>query len=48
LQELIRLTEQIEHDDAQRLAALVELARLRGTTVPLLMDTLGIQPPSYV
>lgn len=48
LQELIRLTEQIEQQDARRLAALVDLARVRGTTVPVLMDTLGIQPPTYV
>ncbi len=48
LQELIRLTEQIEQQDARRLAALGDLARVRGTTVPVLMDTLGIQPPTYV
>ena len=47
LQELITITDQIEQRDAQRLATLVELAQLRGTTVPELMDALGITPRRY-
>ena len=45
MEELIQITDQIEQRDAQRLAALVELARLRGTTLDALMATLGIPPP---
>ena len=47
LHELIQITNQIEQRDAQRLAALDELASLRRMTLPELMDTLGIQPPAY-
>ena len=47
LQELIAITDPIEQRDAQRLAALIELAQLRQTTVPELMDSLGIKPPEY-
>lgn len=47
LQELIQLTDRIEQRDAERLASLGDLARLRGTTVPALMDTLGIKRPTY-
>lgn len=47
LQELIELTELAEQHDAERLAALTDLARLRGTTIPALMSTLGINPPTY-
>ena len=38
---------QIEHHDAQRLAALNDLARLRQLTTPALMDLLGIRAPTY-
>jgi hypothetical protein len=48
IQELIQITDQVEQRDAQRLAALVELARLRGTTLDALMATLGIAPSGYV
>jgi hypothetical protein len=48
LQELVALTDQVEQHDAQRLAALLDLAQLRHTTAPLLMDTLGIKAPSDV
>ncbi len=48
LQELIAITDQIEQQDAQRLAALVKLAQLRQATVPELMDALGIKPPAHV
>jgi hypothetical protein len=40
--ELTRLGDQAEELHAERLAALVELAKLRGVTVPLLLDQLGI------
>jgi hypothetical protein len=46
-EELIQITDQIEQRDAQRLAALVELAQLRGTTLDALIATLGIAPPRY-
>lgn len=47
LDELIQLTEQVERHDAQRLAALNDLARLRQMTTPALMDLLGIRAPAY-
>ena len=47
LQELIGITEQIERHDAERLAALNDLAHLRQITIPALMDLLGIRAPTY-
>jgi len=47
-QELLRLTEEIELQEAQRVECLVELANLRGTSLNTLMDNLGIQMQSYV
>jgi hypothetical protein len=47
LQELIQLTDLSEQRNVERLQALGELARLRGTTISALMDTLGIRPPAY-
>jgi hypothetical protein len=47
LQELIELTNLSEQRDVERLQALGSLARLRGITVPELMDALGIRPPAY-
>jgi len=47
LDELIAITNQIERHDAQRLAALNDLARLRQLTTPALMDILGIQAQTY-
>lgn len=44
---LIQLTNQIERRDAQRLAAIEALARLRQMTLTDLMDSLGIPPPTY-
>lgn len=46
LQELIRLTNASEQRDGERLQALLSLARLRNTTVPALMDALGIRAPN--
>ncbi len=45
--ELLRLTEEVEDLDARRVEYLAELARLRETTVPALMQDLGITTPRY-
>jgi hypothetical protein len=45
---LIALSNQVEEANARRIGYLVELARLRGTSLPALMDDLGIPTPSYV
>lgn len=45
--ELIKLTDQIEQQDADRLEALAQLAQLRETTINDVMQTLGIKPPAY-
>jgi hypothetical protein len=47
LTELIQITDAIEQQDGQRLAALIALAQLRQTTVPVLMDRLGIRPSAH-
>lgn len=47
-QELLRLTDQIEKSDAERMVQLTELAALRGVSLSSLMDTLKIHPPAYV
>lgn len=44
LEELIELTDTIEHQDAVRLQALQALAQLRQTTVPALLNALGLPP----
>ncbi|MBW4493206.1 MAG: STAS/SEC14 domain-containing protein [Oscillatoria princeps RMCB-10] len=46
--ELLHLTEQIEKLQAQRLEYLVELARLRQTSLAAVMENLGIHTPAYV
>ncbi len=46
--ELTRLTDQAEELHAERLAAMVELAQLRGIGLPQLMDQLGIHFPENV
>ena len=46
--ELLRLTEQIESWDVNRVELLAELARSRKTTLPALMKDLGIKPPPHV
>ena len=43
-EELLRLTDQAEGLEADRLGHLAELARLRGTSLSALMEELGIQP----
>ncbi len=45
-QELLRLIDQIEQADAERLQYLIELAQLRNVSVEELMAQLGIQPPA--
>jgi len=42
--ELLRLTDQAERLEADRLGHLAELARLRGTSLRALMEELSIQP----
>lgn len=45
--ELLRLTDQLERQEAERLQALVDLAQLRKTSLRKLMDELGIQAPVH-
>lgn len=45
--ELLRLSEQVENLEAQRVEYLIELARLRKTSLVTLMEDLGIQTPAY-
>jgi hypothetical protein len=45
---LIQLSNQIEQIGAQRLEALASLAQLRQVSLLDLMETLGIQPMTYV
>lgn len=47
LAELIEITNENERRDAQRLAALQELAQLRRMPLTDLLDDLGIAPPPY-
>ncbi|HEY0603342.1 MAG TPA: 50S ribosomal protein L9 [Herpetosiphonaceae bacterium] len=47
-EELLDLTDQVEQLEAQRVEYLVELARLRNTTVTELIQELGIRPSVYV
>lgn len=44
---LIQMTDDIERQDAQRMAALIQLAQLRQTSVPEVMVALGIKAPRY-
>lgn len=44
-EELLRLSDQVEHFEAERVRALAELASLRGTSLSRLMAELGIQAP---
>lgn len=45
--ELLRLSEQIERLNAERIGYLVELAQLRNVSLTELMDELGIQPLNH-
>ena len=45
--ELIRLSDEVEAWNARRLSLLIELARLRGTSLPAVMDQLGLSAPPY-
>lgn len=45
--ELLRLTDQIENLEAQRMQYLSELARYRKVSLTELMENMGIQPPAY-
>ncbi len=48
-EELLRRTDEVEALDVTRVELLVELARLRGTTLPAVMEELGLnKPPPYV
>jgi hypothetical protein len=44
-EELLTLSDRVEQLHAERLEALADLARLRGTTLTALMDQLGIRFP---
>lgn len=46
--ELTKLTGQAEELHADRMTALVELAKLRGVSLPVLMEQLGIHFPENV
>ena len=43
--ELLELTEDVEKWQAERVRHLIDLARIRGTTLSELMDELGIESP---
>lgn len=45
--ELLRLTEEVERRDVQRVERLVELAQRRGVTLNQLMRDLGIEPLTH-
>ena len=46
-EELLRLIEQSERAEAARVEALAQLAALRGVSLTMLMDDLGIKAPDY-
>lgn len=45
--QLLQLGEEVEAREADRLAALADLARLRGVTLPTLMSDLGIPAAAH-
>ncbi|MBA3711457.1 MAG: STAS/SEC14 domain-containing protein [Pyrinomonadaceae bacterium] len=47
-QELLRLTDQVETLEAERLGRLIELAKLRQVSLDEMMRQLGLQPLPYV
>lgn len=46
-QELLKLTNDVENFEAQRVVCLTELAQLRQVTLEALMQQLGIKAPEY-
>lgn len=46
--ELINLSEQIEQANVERITLIQELAKLRGVTLEVMMQSLGIKTPDYV
>ncbi|MEM7536572.1 MAG: STAS/SEC14 domain-containing protein [Chloroflexota bacterium] len=46
-EELIKLTEQIEVSDSERMINLVELSQLRNVSLETVMEQLDIQTPAY-
>lgn len=44
-EELLRLTDEVERLQAERVRHLIQLAEIRGVALPKLMDDLGIEPP---
>ena len=47
-EELTRLTDRAEELHADRMAALVELAKYRGVSLAVLLDQLGVHFPAHV
>jgi len=47
-QELLKLTEEVERLQAERIKHLAELARLRGKPLGALMEELGVRPSPNV
>jgi hypothetical protein len=45
--ELLRLIHAVEMDNAQRIGHLIKMAEMRGTTLPKLMQSLGIGPRAH-
>lgn len=45
--ELIDLSDRIEEANAQRIGYVAELADMRQTTIPALMEELGLRPTAY-
>lgn len=45
--ELVQMSDEVERANARRLRYLVELARLRGTSLEALMQALGLSAPPY-
>lgn len=46
-QELLRLTDQVETLEAERVGRLIELAKLRQTSLDEVMRQLGLHPPTH-
>jgi len=46
--ELLKLSDQVEKLETQRVKYLAEMARLQQTNITDLMNSLGIQSPAYV